>query len=129
MWEVRRHTVQEILKSTAHSYLTSCDQIAVCCKTHYFYPHINCDVCLYKACPSVFGRTTMYLFYRMWCLPYSLFFIFCHPFSVIQLLLKQMQSKCHCRKRSCLKMHQETTTEASLILSRRCCTVVQKQIF
>ncbi len=78
----------------------SCYQITVCCKTHYFCPHIKCDICLYNPCQSHFGGTVMYLFLGdVLSLSQSLSLSLCLPslLALIQLLLKQMQSKCHCR--------------------------------
>lgn len=63
-------------------------QITVCCRTHYFCPHIKCDICLYNPCQSHFGGTVMCLFLGN-ALSLSL--------SLVQSLLKQMQSNCHCR--------------------------------
>lgn len=40
----------------------SCYQITVCRKTHYFGPHLKCDICLCNPCRSHFGVAVMYSF-------------------------------------------------------------------
>lgn len=72
-------------------------QITVCCRTHYFCPHIKCDICLYNPCQSYFGGTVF--IFRRCAFSHSLS-LSCRlssSLTLLQLLLKQMQSKCHCR--------------------------------
>lgn len=101
-------------------------QITVCCRTHYFCPHIKCDICLYNPCQSYFGGT-VFIFRRCAlslslsvCLPHSLSYSYCWN--------KCNQNVIAGMKKSCLKMHQEPATEGSLILLRLCWAVVLKAL-